>query len=352
MTTKRSTYQTSGPAAPVSNVGFLPLVGPDNAMNDPAVYRYLNTLCINYRHPTRGIVQTEYTTTTTQSYLNEITAAPMAAGNPKGARFGPRDQPGTKHVVYRSVQDELIDLSWGGDWQVRNLSALGIGAIKGDPSIYSDSKTGFVVCRGTNDHIYQFANSGSWSVTDLTADSSAPLAGGNPDGFGGLRHHVTFRDGTGGIHALSISGGQWVHQDLTAMLQLPASLGDPHAFSFKGTPFLVFRANSEYPIWTLNRYVNPDRWEKNFRSFSTWAAPATDPIGYGEIDIAAHQLHVDVNGHVIHYGPVAAIQDLVGSASPAAEPSAGGVSAIDVSPWNYAVYRAADGSIKAIQYQN
>jgi hypothetical protein len=85
------------------------------------------------------------------------TGAPNAAGDPFGYMF---DAEGTQHVVYRDYSGHVIELWWSAafGWSVGDLTAVSGGPVAaGDPAgfAYSPRNTQHVFYRGTDGHVHE-----------------------------------------------------------------------------------------------------------------------------------------------------------------------------------------------------
>jgi N,N-dimethylformamidase beta subunit-like protein len=85
------------------------------------------------------------------------TGAPNAAGHPCGYMF---DAEGTQHVVYRDFSGHVIELWWGAasGWSAGDLTAVSGGPVAaGDPAgfAYAPRNTQHVFYRGTDGHVHE-----------------------------------------------------------------------------------------------------------------------------------------------------------------------------------------------------
>src|SRR5678815_4473038 len=91
----------------------------------------------------------------------------------------------------------------------------------GDVSGYILGNTQHIVFRGTDGHVHELYNNGSfWNNNDLTAGGSglpADDASGDPAGYTvGNTQHIVFRSADGHVHELYNNGVFWNNNDLTA----------------------------------------------------------------------------------------------------------------------------------------
>src|SRR5262249_36112980 len=94
-------------------------------------------------------------------------------------------------------------------------------------------------------------------------------------------HHVLFRGAEGSIHELyRVRDGQWQHADLTAETKAPTAVGDPTCYLKEndGTKHVLFRSSSG-DICEVYRLKDP--WKCNSLTAEAKAPKAAgDPSGY------------------------------------------------------------------------
>lgn len=185
------------------------------AAGRPAAY-YLENMKsqhIAYRGTDGQIHELYYTTKEGKWHVANTSAqvkAPKAASDPVG--YAPEGDK-TQHVFYRSSDGDLIELyNTDAGWDQRNLTTEARGAkIEGQPSAFfmkdGSNWTEHVVCRGADGQIYELYNAkeqGRWLQANLSGDTKAPKAQGDPVGYylaDSKSEHVIYRT-EGGLYEL------------------------------------------------------------------------------------------------------------------------------------------------------
>lgn len=148
-----------------------------------------------------------------------------------------------------------------------------------------------------------------WTDVDLTKQTNAPLAAGNPGGYAfnaQATEHVVYRDINGHIQELQGANGQWVDNDLTKQTGAPLAAGDPVAFMFnaQGTQHVFYRTlNGDIQeLWWLNVWYTDDVIRQTCAPDDprSCAPPAAgDPAGYVfDAQGTQHVFYCDINGDV------------------------------------------------------
>jgi hypothetical protein len=119
--------------------------------------------------------------------LTGRTGAPLADGQPTGYAFEARN---TQHIHYRGIDGYIHELHWDSTigWHYwGNLTAeTGAPKAEGNPRgyVFTPQDTQHVVYQGTDGHIHElWWDSNGWHHNDLTIRTGAPLAGSDPTGY-------------------------------------------------------------------------------------------------------------------------------------------------------------------------
>ncbi len=105
-------------------------------------------------------------------------------------------------------------------------------------------------------------NPAKWHDKDLTLETGAPTAAGDPMGYVFAdTQHVVFRASDGHIHELwwKPNPATWYDKDLTKESIAPIAAGDPMGYVFADTQHVVFRATDSH-IHELWWKPNPATW--------------------------------------------------------------------------------------------
>ncbi len=159
----------------------------------------------------------------------------------------------------------------------------------GDPAGYMFDAQGtqHVVYRSPDSHIQElwWDAAGGWHHGDLTAATGAPAAASDPAGYmfdTQETQHVVFRSGDGHIRELwwDAAGG-WHHGDLTAATGAPNAVGNPagYVFDAQETQHVMFRGADGHihELW----WDAAGGWHHGDLSAATGAPAAVgDPAGY------------------------------------------------------------------------
>ncbi len=252
--------------------------------------------------------------------LTTLTGAPAAAGDPAGYVF---DAQGTQHVVFREGNGHIHELWWdaAGGWHDGDLTAeTGALPAAGDPAgyVFDAYSNQHVIYRAGNGHIHElwWDAAGGWHDGDLTAVTGAPSAAGDPAAYvfdAEGTQHVIFREGNGHIHEMwwDPSGG-WHDGDLTAAMGAPSAAGDPAAYVFdaEGSQHVIYRAGDGHLFelwWTA--------WQGGAGDLTATAGaapPAGDPAGYVfSAEGTQHVVYRSADGHLheMWWKPGAGCQD-------------------------------------------
>jgi hypothetical protein len=189
-----------------------------------------------------------------------------AAGNP--CAFTSLDGK-VQHVVYRGADDQIHELSYStkvGKWAHADLTTEAKAPkAAGDPSGYvlNDDKSLHVVYRadaGAILELWRGADAKAWSSANLTEATGGVKAAGNPCGFvsgDGKMEHVVFRGTDDNVHELfnSLKAGKWGHANLTADTKAAKADGNPVGFGTTDDKTLhVYYPAAEGAIYELYRH--------------------------------------------------------------------------------------------------
>ncbi|MGO4601142.1 M64 family metallopeptidase [Terrabacter sp. 2YAF2] len=178
--------------------------------------------------------------------------APASVGDPFGYTFTHEGRNlAEQHNLFRTGDGHIHALwfNFESGWHHEDRTAmLGAPASVGDPFGYTFTHEGRNLAEQHNlfrtgdGHIHAlwFNFESGWHHEDRTAMLGAPPAVSDPFGYtfthearNLAEQHNLFRTGDGHIHALwfNFESG-WHHEDRTAMLGAPASVGDPFGYTF------------------------------------------------------------------------------------------------------------------------
>jgi Fungal fucose-specific lectin len=174
----------------------------------------------------------------TYGKLTQQVGAPAAVGDPMGY-VNSFDE--TARVLYRTAAAHIQELSLppGGQWATGDLTAMsGATPAAGDPFGYSTvfDQTSRVLYRGTDDHVHEISlpPGRTWVTGDLTAQTGAPAASGEPRAYVSPLDHtarVVYRNAAGHVCEISLPAGRtWSFGDLTQLSGGGAEVSDPHAY--------------------------------------------------------------------------------------------------------------------------
>jgi hypothetical protein len=170
----------------------------------------------------------------------------------------PNSKNGSKHVVYRDIDNHIQDLHYligHPKWRTNNLSKTGNSpAAMGNPIGYALEARQGVFYRGQDDHIHELsyaANTRTWEHLDLCENldpqntaHAPPTPGSNlaclvGDGLRG----VVYRGVDNHIHLLQYNkdSGKWDYFDLSKTAGAAAAGGDPACLIGKGLRCVVYR---------------------------------------------------------------------------------------------------------------
>ncbi len=183
--------------------------------------------------------------------LSDQTGAPPAFGDPAGYAW---DAHPTQHVIYRGANGTIHELWWSQDanWNHQDLSGItGAPPAAGDPAGYAweGHPTQHVVYRGVDGHIHElwWSDDANWNYADLSGQTGAPPAAGDPAGYaweGDQTQHVMYRGVDGHIHELWWSDdADWNHADLSGQSGAPLAAGNPAGYAWEGdqTQHVMYR---------------------------------------------------------------------------------------------------------------
>jgi PQQ enzyme repeat len=267
--------------------------------------------------------------------ISALADAPAAAGDPAGYVLFR-----SEFVVYRGTDNHVHQLFarvGQAQWSHVDLTAITHAPLAaGNPSGYVNAAQR-VVYRGIDNHIhvlYTFNNSTQWAHADLSMSTGAPPAAGDPfglrSGFSDRQQLIDYKGTDGHINHLFInSSGRWVHSDLTALTNAPLSAGDPFEYLRGSTNQSVSFRGVDSDIHQLYTINNNTQWVHGDVSAIVDApAAASDPtayvlgnqiINYRGVDNHIHQLFVS-GTHWVQ----ADLTNLVGAPLATGDPSAYG----------------------------
>jgi len=249
---------------------------------------------------------------------NDVIAAagsPKAASNP--AAIVAFDD-NSEHVIYRGTDDQLHELFRSGStgtWGHSNLStATGTPKAVGDPAAYvaSGDKSMHVVFRTDGGDICElFRASGAgrtWGSANLTRQSGAPKAAGDPCGFmsyNGKDQHVVFRTGDSSICELFFNPatGKWGQKNISNEARAPKAAGDPNGYvaSSDKSLHVVFRGDAGNICELFRAAGSGGNWGVADLCKDTGAANASgDPCAFVENDGKTQHVVYRANDDMIH----------------------------------------------------
>jgi hypothetical protein len=183
--------------------------------------------------------------------INDPSPIP-AAGDPIGYERGD----GVNAVVYVTPGGHVAEISWGPTYSgfLGDLSSL-VGAtvgVAGRPHAYvRGDHTSAVVYRGTDGHVYEISLApcaGRWTLADLSKESGAPPAAGDPVGYvrGDAIDAVVYRGADANLYEIRrVPGSGWLAADLTLRAGAPTAAGTPGAFTTPdGSSHVLFESAS------------------------------------------------------------------------------------------------------------
>jgi hypothetical protein len=209
------------------------------------------------------------------SNLTAGTKAPRSAGNPCVFVFDK-----ALHTVYRSTDGDVIELSFkpgdSREWKAYNLTATtkapkAASDVCGYELTYGRN-TQHVIYRGADGHIHELANptpEGGWVHYDLTAATKAPAAVGQPCGFvfANTTQHIAFRTAEGDIvelnHAPKGDRVGWHVNNLTAETKAPAAGGEPAGYVFDKALHIVYPGKDGSIFELSYKPGTSARWQLN-----------------------------------------------------------------------------------------
>ncbi|HEX2492383.1 MAG TPA: hypothetical protein VHK24_01320, partial [Steroidobacter sp.] len=161
-------------------------------------------------------------------------------------------------------------------------------------------------------HVHELVRwNGNWVHSDdLTRRTDTPIVAGTPMAFADAQGmpHVVFRDGSGQLYELYLSGGDWLGRNITSESGGPLSAGNPHGFFAAYAPRVVYR-NDYGQLYELTFWEG--HWNARNLSTTLGTLPAaSDPVGYvGDglvriiyraTDDQLHELKYDAVGNLEH----------------------------------------------------
>lgn len=213
--------------------------------------------------------------------LTEESKAPLAAGDPVGYVLK------SQHVIYLGIDGHIHEI-WFGDaqWKHVDLNEAAKAPLPlGNPHGYSLGSL-HVVYRGTDNHIHEiWFERDEWRYNDLTLEASAPLAAGEPLGYVLKNQHIIYRGTDNQIHELWFDAQafkqKWRHADLTAETKAPPAAGDPSGYSL-GSLHVVYRGidNQIHELWFDTNPFNQKWRYANLTQAAKAPVAAGNPSGY------------------------------------------------------------------------
>jgi len=188
--------------------------------------------------------------------LTTASGAVAAAGEPSATAFGGSDT--NEWVVYRSADNHIrvIPRRHGTYFSADLTAETGAPFAAGDPQLYVEGdETVNVVYRDLQGHIQKLSirydGAGGWRRTDISIDVPNSVGTGRPAACSNcVGPQVFARTEAGHILALSASGGLWSGTDLTSSVGAPEAAEDPTAV-WIGHHQVLYRGFDEhvYRIW-------------------------------------------------------------------------------------------------------
>jgi hypothetical protein len=238
--------------------------------------------------------------------LGEVGKAPAAVGRPAAYAW---EADRTGHLFYRSADNYIHELWFAADsgWQHAHTTYLtGAPPAAGDPCGYAweGDGTQHVFYRGADGHIHQlwYIADSRWHRSDVTFDTGAPLAAGDPCGYAwedDRTQHVFYRGVDGHIHQhWYIAGSGWHRSDVTFDTGATPAAGDPcgYAWELDRTQHVFYRGtdNHVHELW----YVADTGWHHSDTGQAAGAPLAAgDPCGYAwEGDASEHVFYRSQRG--------------------------------------------------------
>jgi hypothetical protein len=244
-----------------------------------------------------------------------------------------------------------------GSWHMDDITAQTNATLAaGDPRGYMFDAQGtqHIVYRGTDGHIHELYWNGNWNTDDITAQANATPAAGNPCGYvfnAQGTQHVDYRGTDGHIHELYWNG-TWNTNDLTADTNATPAAGDPCGYTFdaQGTQHVDYRGTDGH----IHELYWNGTWNTNDLTADTNATLAAgDPCGY--VFVAQGTQHVDYRGtdghiHELYWNGTWNTNDLTAdtNATPAAGDPCGYV--FDAQGTQHVDYCGTDGHIHELYW--
>lgn len=227
-----------------------PILGTGDVYGNPSAHVVHDSAMVDMPHVvyrgTGGVVNAAYRVAGTwnSTAIGAAAMAPVASGDPVGfVELDPSKNPGEEqHVFYRSG-GRLYELYWGSTWQYRDLGV--VNSVVGNPSVFRSKDFNVARRIGLN---------------------------------------VTARDSIGHIHTWELSGGSWLHRDLTATYSLLAAASDPtsYASGFEQTAH-IFYASTSNQLRELWRREGSSVWNSGSPAGSTAVDASTAVVGAATI---------------------------------------------------------------------
>ncbi len=174
--------------------------------------------------------------------------------------------------MYRGVDGHIHELWWSDDanWNYADLSGQsGAPLAAGNPAGYAweGDQTQHVMYRGVDGHIHElwWSQDSGWQHTDLSAGTGAPPAAGESGRLclGARSHRARPLPGHGRAHPRAVVHAEpgWQHADLSLATGAPAAGGDPAAYAWEGggTQHVVYRGVDDqvHELWFRSRNYVP-----------------------------------------------------------------------------------------------
>jgi hypothetical protein len=201
-----------------------------------------------------------------------------------------------------------------GSWHTDDVSAeTNAAPATGDPACYVFNAQGtqHVMFRGADNDIHElYYSNGQWSTDDVSSTTKAPAAASNPTGYmfnAQGTQHVMFRGADNDIHELYYSNGQWSTDDLTSETGAPSAVGNPSGYMFdaQGTQHVMYRGtdNDIHELyWSNGKWSTDDvTTQANANTATQTKAPpaASDPSAYMyDAQGTQHVMYVGTDGDV------------------------------------------------------
>jgi len=230
-----------------------------------------------------------------------------------------RDDNNTQHVFYRNNEGNIIEMwAKYGDtagWSAKDLTqAAGAPKAASTPVAYfvKDNNTQHVIYRGDDGNLTELFYNDSqkkWEHVNLTAKTGAPKAAGTPTGYrtdNDSAQHVVYRSTDGDVielfNATTKDSKGWGFKNLTGETKAPKAEGNPYGYFLKynNTQHVVYRDQSG-DVNELFHLEKAERWgHTSLMAQGKFPKAASDPVGYVVMnDNTQHVIYRTDGGEII-----------------------------------------------------